>query len=122
VQDLDVDVRLALAKGSHRALMRQIELDTALLARMNVMDYSLLLGVHYPKWGDATWHPPHQRQAVCARKNASKNLPESMSLLCFPEDLCSLTSTSPRGRDSKQHLLGGGTGQEGGKAAAGGAG
>ena len=58
-QDLDLDMRLALAKGAHAALMRQIEADAALLARMHVMDYSLLLGVHYPKWGPNTWDPPH---------------------------------------------------------------
>ena len=58
VQDLDMDMRLALAKGAHGALIRQIEADAALLARMGVMDYSLLLGVHYPKWGDQAWYPP----------------------------------------------------------------
>ncbi|CAK0741103.1 hypothetical protein CVIRNUC_001300 [Coccomyxa viridis] len=60
LKDLDVDMRLALAKGAYGALMRQIEADAALLARMGVMDYSLLLGVHYPKWGDDTWLPPGQ--------------------------------------------------------------
>ncbi|BDA48811.1 probable phosphatidylinositol 4-phosphate 5-kinase 1 [Coccomyxa sp. Obi] len=59
LKDLDLDMRLALAKGAHAALMRQIEADAALLARMHVMDYSLLLGVHYPKWGPNTWYPPH---------------------------------------------------------------
>lgn len=64
LQDLDIDVRLALAKGAHAALMKQIQADTALLARMHVMDYSLLLGVHYPKWGDNTWFPPNECPAV----------------------------------------------------------
>ena len=57
-------MRLALAKGAHGALMRQIEADAALLAHMGVMDYSLLLGVHYPKWGDDTWHPPGRSTPV----------------------------------------------------------
>ena len=57
-------MRLALAKGAYGALMRQIEADAALLARMGVMDYSLLLGVHYPKWGDDTWLPPGQPNPV----------------------------------------------------------
>ena len=64
LQDLDVDMRLALAKGAYGALMRQIEADAALLARMGVMDYSLLLGVHYPKWGDDIWLPPGRPNPV----------------------------------------------------------
>ena len=32
--------------------------DCELLERLKVMDYSLLLGVHYLNWGDGTWHPP----------------------------------------------------------------
>jgi len=63
-QDLDVDMRLALAKGAHVALLKQIQVDAALLARMGVMDYSLLLGVHYPKWGDNTWFPPAGNHTV----------------------------------------------------------
>lgn len=63
-QDLDVDMRLALAKGAHVALLKQIQVDAALLARMGVMDYSLLLGMHYPKWGDNTWFPPAGKHAV----------------------------------------------------------
>lgn len=66
LQDLDVDMRLALAKGAHGALIRQIEADAALLARMGVMDYSLLLGVHYPKWGDEAWFPPGSAHTVSA--------------------------------------------------------
>lgn len=71
LQDLDVDMRLALAKGAHGALMRQIEADAALLARMGVMDYSLLLGVHYPKWGDDTWLPPGRPNPVRASPMSS---------------------------------------------------
>lgn len=63
-KDLDLDMKLALAKGAHAALMRQIEADAALLARMHVMDYSLLLGVHYPKWGQDVWYPPHTPHKV----------------------------------------------------------
>ncbi len=69
LQDLDVDVRLALARGAHAALLKQIEADTALLARMHIIDYSLLLGVHYPKWGDNTWFPPHDTRPVRAQQH-----------------------------------------------------
>ncbi len=57
-------MRLALAKGAHGALIRQIEADAALLARMGVMDYSLLLGVHYSQWGDQAWYPPGRNLTV----------------------------------------------------------
>ena len=60
-----MDMRLALHKRAHMALMKQIEADAALLAHMGVMDYSLLLGVHYPKWGETTWYPPAGSHAVC---------------------------------------------------------
>lgn len=58
VQDLDVDVRLALPARAHAALLAQIATDTELLQALHVMDYSLLLGLHFPRWGSA-WFPPH---------------------------------------------------------------
>ena len=58
VQDLDVDVRLALPALAHAALLAQIAIDTELLQALHVMDYSLLLGLHLPRWGSA-WFPPH---------------------------------------------------------------
>ena len=61
-QDLDVDMRLALGRGERRALVEQIRADAALLAGQGVMDYSLLLGVHYPRWGDDAWRPPRPPQ------------------------------------------------------------
>ena len=58
LQDLDVDFRLQLKHVYHDQLMRQIQADAALLERMHVMDYSLLLGIHYVEWG-SSWYPPH---------------------------------------------------------------
>ena len=51
-------MRLALAGGERNALVAQIRADAALLAAQHVMDYSLLLGVHYPRRGDEPWKPP----------------------------------------------------------------
>jgi hypothetical protein len=59
VQDLDLDVRLALSARAHAALMAQLAADTALLQALHVMDYSLLLGLHFPRWGADRWRPPH---------------------------------------------------------------
>lgn len=43
---------------THTAVMRQLDADCALLERLNVMDYSLLLGVHFVRWGNERWSPP----------------------------------------------------------------
>jgi hypothetical protein len=62
-----MDSRLALARGERGALMQQLRADTALLAGMHVMDYSLLLGVHYPRWGEDGWRPPRPRAGQARR-------------------------------------------------------
>ena len=57
VQDLDVDFRLQLKDELYKKLMKQIQADAALLERMHVMDYSLLLGIHYTEDPDAASLP-----------------------------------------------------------------
>ena len=42
-----MDFRLQLKDELYKKLMRQIQADAGLLERMHVMDYSLLLGIHY---------------------------------------------------------------------------
>jgi len=66
-QDLDLDVRLALSARAHAALMAQLAADTALLQALHVMDYSLLLGLHFPRWGADRWRPPHAPAARSPR-------------------------------------------------------
>lgn len=56
LQDLDVDFRLELRDTYYKQLMAQIEADAALLERMHVMDYSLLLGIHFVT-PDDPWYP-----------------------------------------------------------------
>lgn len=51
LKDLDLDVAFKLEEGWHQRLHEQLARDAQLLESMNVMDYSLLLGVHYPKKG-----------------------------------------------------------------------
>jgi len=51
LKDLDLDVTFKLEEGWHQKLQEQLERDAHLLQAMNVMDYSLLLGVHYRKKG-----------------------------------------------------------------------
>lgn len=58
MQDLDIDFRLMLNAATYDRLMAQIQSDCALLEALRVMDYSMLLGVHYLSWGPEEWHPP----------------------------------------------------------------
>lgn len=58
LQDLDIDFQLLLNAGTHDQLMEQLQRDCALLESLHVMDYSLLLGVHYLTWGPDEWAPP----------------------------------------------------------------
>ena len=58
VQDLDIDFKLVLNASTYDRLMDQIEEDCALLEALRVMDYSMLLGVHFLAWGPDEWHPP----------------------------------------------------------------
>ncbi len=47
-----------LPAKQHSAVLRQLRRDLELLERLHVIDYSLLLGMHFLRWGNATWHPP----------------------------------------------------------------
>lgn len=58
MQDLDIDFQLVLNAGTYDQLMEQLQRDCALLESLRVMDYSLLLGVHYLSWGPDQWVPP----------------------------------------------------------------
>ena len=68
LQDLDIDFQLLLNAGTYDQLMKQLQRDCALLESLHVMDYSLLLGVHYLTWGPDEWAPPQikvARGAMC---------------------------------------------------------
>eukprot|EP00210_Caulerpa_lentillifera_P002864 g2735.t1 len=51
LKDLDLDVTFKLEEGWNQKLHDQLKSDCVLLEDMNVMDYSLLVGVHYRKQG-----------------------------------------------------------------------
>eukprot|EP00803_Ostreobium_quekettii_P004207 evm.model.scf_1435.1 EVM.evm.TU.scf_1435.1 scf_1435:7254-16830(-) len=51
LKDLDLEYTLKLEEGWHERLHRQLTQDCKLLRSMSVMDYSLLLGVHFRKTG-----------------------------------------------------------------------
>lgn len=58
LKDLDLDVRLLLEDEALASIGTALRHDTALLRALGVVDYSLLLGVHYVAWGDGEWQPP----------------------------------------------------------------
>ena len=58
LKDLDVDVALRLPRGDRAALLAALAADAALLEKLGVIDYSLLLGVHYSGWPPGAWRPP----------------------------------------------------------------
>ncbi len=58
LQDLDIDFQLVLNAAIYDQLMGQLGRDCALLESLRVMDYSLLLGVHYLSWGADQWIAP----------------------------------------------------------------
>ena len=64
LQDLDIDFKLVLNSATYDRLMEQIQKDCALLEALRVMDYSMLLGVHYLSWGPEEWHPPRIKVRV----------------------------------------------------------
>ena len=80
LQDLDINFQLLLNAATYDQLMGQLGRDCALLESLRVMDYSLLLGVHYLSWGADEWiapqikvgrskpgpaHATHAQQACC---------------------------------------------------------
>ncbi|GIL87383.1 hypothetical protein Vretimale_1691 [Volvox reticuliferus] len=46
-KDLDLDLQFLLEPASHAAVIRQIASDSEFLRKVDVMDYSLLLGIHF---------------------------------------------------------------------------
>ena len=48
MKDLDFDHKLELSQSTHAAFTAQIEADTAWLRSLHIMDYSLLVMLHFP--------------------------------------------------------------------------
>lgn len=58
LKDQDIDLKFELTAEQHEAFMAQLSADAEFLERLHVMDYSLLLGVHFIRWGNDEWYPP----------------------------------------------------------------
>ena len=51
LKDMDLQRKIRLGPGRREAFLRQVSLDAAFLERMGIMDYSLLLGIHFRSRG-----------------------------------------------------------------------
>lgn len=60
LKDLDIDLKFELSPDRHKRLISQLVADTEFLERLHVIDYSLLLGVHFVRWGESDWYPPYE--------------------------------------------------------------
>ena len=59
-KDLDLDVELQLTRGWKERLDRQLTADAAFLRSQQVMDYSLLMGIHFKSRGEVRAPPGQQ--------------------------------------------------------------
>ena len=60
LKDLDLDIQFECREEERARLLRCLKADATFLQRLGVIDYSLLLGVHFSRWGEDLWCPPFQ--------------------------------------------------------------
>lgn len=60
LKDLDIDMKFEISTERYQAIMHMIVKDVHFLSKRRLIDYSLLLGVHFIAWGETAWYPPGQ--------------------------------------------------------------
>ncbi|KAK1260978.1 Phosphatidylinositol 4-phosphate 5-kinase 9 [Acorus gramineus] len=99
LKDLDLNYCFFLEPSWREALMKQIEIDSRFLQTQRIMDYSLLLGVHYRA-------PQHLRSRMSHRQNITADglavLEEEEDLSSYPQGLVLI----PRGNDENSVVVG----------------
>ncbi|KAK4377545.1 hypothetical protein RND71_003841 [Anisodus tanguticus] len=101
LKDLDLDYCFYLEPSWQEALLKQIEIDSKFLEEQHIMDYSLLLGVHYRA-------PQHLRSPIsCSRRTTAEGLgivaeDESLEDEISPQGLVLV----PRGTDDNCVVVG----------------
>ncbi|KAK1307807.1 Phosphatidylinositol 4-phosphate 5-kinase 9 [Acorus calamus] len=99
LKDLDLNYCFFLEPSWREALTKQIEIDSRFLQTQRIMDYSLLLGVHYRA-------PQHLRSRMSYHQNMTADglavLEEEEDLSSYPQGLVLI----PRGNDENSVVVG----------------
>ncbi|ETV69961.1 hypothetical protein, variant 3 [Aphanomyces astaci] len=72
LRDNDLKKRIKLPRGTSHALLKQIARDSDFLCGLGVMDYSLLIGMHYSQFKITSGHPPEDETNVFTRSGSPK--------------------------------------------------
>ncbi|XP_015870188.3 phosphatidylinositol 4-phosphate 5-kinase 9 isoform X1 [Ziziphus jujuba] len=86
LKDLDLNYSFYLEPSWREALLQQIEIDSKFLEAQNIMDYSLLLGVHYRA-------PQHLRTFM----SSNRGMRDGLEMLAEEETLEDEISNYPQG-------------------------
>lgn len=87
LKDLDLNYCFYLEPSWQQSLLKQIEIDSKFLESQHIMDYSLLLGVHYRA-------PNHLRSLVTYNRSISTN---RLGVLVEEDDIEDESSNYPQG-------------------------
>ncbi|PKU82896.1 phosphatidylinositol 4-phosphate 5-kinase 9 [Dendrobium catenatum] len=102
LKDLDLNYSFYLEPSWRDALLMQIEIDSKFLEAQRIMDYSLLLGVHYRA-------PTHLRSEVSQRRNVASNRLAILSEEAQEDDISNYPEglvLVPRGGDGNSVVVG----------------
>ena len=58
LKDLDVDMKFLVSSRNYLKVIATMQNDVSFLSSRNLIDYSLLLGVHVISWGENQWYSP----------------------------------------------------------------
>ncbi len=60
LKDLDIDMKFLVSSRNYLKVLATMQNDVSFLASRNLIDYSLLLGVHVISWGERQWYSPEE--------------------------------------------------------------
>ena len=79
--------QIELSVDRYKNLIEKIEEDVEFLSSMNVIDYSLLLGVHFISWGDDEWYAPFSAWHTSSSRSLWSRGPTRQSSLALGRQL-----------------------------------